>query len=116
LPTVHVPPPYRGPTRGASELEVTGATVGECLDAVEELHPGFRTQVLDDEGRLHRFVKLFVNGEQLGEGALSARLEPDDQLEVLAAIAGGRGDAVQSERVAVSSGFRRRSRPERARR
>jgi hypothetical protein len=77
MPVVIVPPPYRGPTGGAARIEVKGATLLECLDAVEDLHPGFRAQVLDVRGQPHRFVKLFLNREQ------------PDQIEVVAAIAGG---------------------------
>jgi sulfur carrier protein ThiS len=89
MPIVHVPPPYRGPTQGRAEIEAAGATVLECLDAVEALHPGFRELVIDPNGGVHRFVRLFVNGEQLDADALSAAVKDSDQLEVLAAIGGG---------------------------
>ena len=93
MPTVHVPPPYRGPTQGAAEIQVVASTVLECLEAVETLHPGFRDQVLDASGRPHRFVKLFVNGELLDGDALTTRVGDADRVEVLAAIAGGSGRA-----------------------
>ena len=35
MPTVLVPTAYRGPTRGLAEVVVVGATVRECLEAVE---------------------------------------------------------------------------------
>lgn len=89
MPVVRVPAPYRGPTRGEAEIPATGATVRECIDDVEARYPGFRAQILDDEGRIHRFVRLFLNGELLDRGALDARVGADDALEVLAAIAGG---------------------------
>jgi molybdopterin synthase sulfur carrier subunit len=90
MPIVRVPPPYRGPTRGEAEIEVAGATVRECLEAVEARYPGFRAQVLDDAGQLHRFVRLFVNGAALdARRALDTRVAAGDAVEVLAAIAGG---------------------------
>ena len=89
MPTVHVPPPYRGPTQGQGEIQVRGATVLECLEAVEERYPGFRELVIDPRGGVHRFVRLFVNGEQLDGDALAAPVSASDQLEVLAAIGGG---------------------------
>jgi hypothetical protein len=89
MPVVVVPPPYRGPTRGDGEIRVPGASVLACLAAVEAGHPGFRDQILDAQGRLHRFVKLFVNGEELPREPVDAPLAPDDRLEILAAIAGG---------------------------
>lgn len=89
MPVVVIPPPYRGPTRGEAEIRVPDASVRACLDAVEAGHPGFRDQVLDAQGRLHRFVKLFVNGDPLERERVDAPLAADDRLEILAAIAGG---------------------------
>jgi molybdopterin converting factor small subunit len=89
MPTVLVPTAFRGPTRGEGEIPVAGESVRACLAAVEEKFPGFVAQVLDGDDAVHRFVKLFLNGEQLGAHALDTPLEPDDRLEVLAAIAGG---------------------------
>ncbi len=89
MPTVHVPPPYRGPTQGAAEVEVQGGTVFECLEAVEARYPGFRELVIDPKGGVHRFVRLFVNGEQHDGDVLATEVQGSDQLEVLAAIGGG---------------------------
>lgn len=89
MPKVLIPPPYRAPTRGAAQVAVRAGTVRECIDAVEALHPGFRPQVFDATGKPHRFVKLFLNGNQLEEGALDTPVSDEDELEVLAAIAGG---------------------------
>lgn len=90
MPRVIVPPPYRGPTGGLDRIEVEGATVEACLEAVGRRHPGFLEQVLDAEGRIHRFVNLFLNGEELvRDEALDRAVSAGDELEILAAIAGG---------------------------
>ena len=68
---------------------MTGATVLECIEAVEALHPGFAAQVLDDAGSPHGFVKLFVNGDEIDRGAVGTPLRDGDEVEILAAIAGG---------------------------
>lgn len=91
MPTLAIPPPYRGPTGGADEIEIPQGTVAECLEAVEVRFPGFRAQVVDPAGRVHRFVQLFRNGDQLTGDALAEQIGPGDRLEVLAAIAGGSG-------------------------
>ena len=87
--TVVIPPPYRGPTQGVEKVSVRAASVRECIEAVEALHPGFGPQVLDGEGRLHRFVRLFLNGDQLEGEVLETPVADGDEIEVLAAIAGG---------------------------
>jgi molybdopterin synthase sulfur carrier subunit len=89
LPQVAVPAPYRGPTQGLESIEVDGATVGECLRAVGRRFPGFAEQIFDDGGRVHRFVNLFVNGEEIDRQALDLAVADGDRVEILAAIAGG---------------------------
>ncbi len=89
MPQVIVPPAYQGPTRGCERIDVEGRTVAECIDAVEERYPGFRCQVFDASGRVHRFVQLFVNGDEIDRGAVETAIRPGDRVEILAAVAGG---------------------------
>lgn len=89
MPTLRIPPPYRGPTKGEAEIEVDGATVRACLDAAEARYPGFREQVLTPAGETHRFVRLFLNGSALPAGALDRSVAPRDEIAILATIAGG---------------------------
>jgi molybdopterin converting factor small subunit len=86
MATVLIPPPYRGPTGGLESVEVAGASVRACIEAVEAAHPGFAAQVFDASGEPHKFVKLFVNGDP---AAPDAPVGDRDEVEVLAAIAGG---------------------------
>lgn len=89
MPTIVIPPPYRGATQGLERVVVAGRTVRDCIDAVSALHPAFGPLVLDKNGGLHRFVKLFRNGDQLGGDALASVVAEGDEVHVLAAIAGG---------------------------
>lgn len=97
MPQVVVPPPYRGPTQGQDTIAVEGASVGACLNAVGERFPGFAEQVFDGTGQVHRFVSLFINGDEIDRDALDHPVAPDDRVEILAAIAGGRGPVVFSK-------------------
>ena len=89
MPTVLIPAPYRAPTRNQAEVEVPPGSVLACIDAVEARFPGFRELVVDEQGKLHRFVRLFVNEEQIDSTALDLEVGDGDRLEVLAALAGG---------------------------
>ncbi len=89
MPLVIVPAPYQGPTQGAGRIEVDGATVRACIDAVNDRFPGFREQIFDPGGNVHKFVKLFVNGDEVDRAAVDTPVSKDDEVEVLAAIAGG---------------------------
>jgi molybdopterin converting factor small subunit len=89
VPLVKIPPPYRGPTGGLAAIDVEGATVRECLRAVGDAYPGFGELVLGADERIHRFVTLFINGDEIDREDLDIAVEPNDEVEVLAAIAGG---------------------------
>jgi molybdopterin converting factor small subunit len=86
---VKVPPPYQGPTQGRARIDVAGTTVGECLESACARFPGFRELVFDGGGKVHKFVKLFVNGGEIARGALAMPVGESDEVEILAAIAGG---------------------------
>ncbi len=89
MPRVLIPAPYRGPTQGEAELVVECETVRGAIEAVERKYPGFGPLVLDAQGKLHKFAKLFVNGEPMGADRLDRTIGAGDELEIVAAIAGG---------------------------
>ena len=89
MPVVKIPPPYRGPTHGAVAVDVVGASVREALEAVAAGHPGFGELVFDANGAVHEFVSLFVNGEKIARGSVDTAVESGDEVELIAAIAGG---------------------------
>ncbi len=89
MPTVKIPPPYQGPTQGLSSVEVEGATVRACIEAVGKRFPGFSEQVFDAAGAVHRFVTLFINGDEIDRNELDKAVAETDEVEILAAIAGG---------------------------
>ncbi len=89
MPRVVIPPPYRGPTDGAAELEVEATKVRGCLEAVERKHPGFLALMLDDDGQLRRFATLFLNGDKLTKDVLAQPVTAGDSLEIISSVAGG---------------------------
>ncbi len=88
---VRIPAPLRKFTDGIDEVVATGATVADVLADVDARHAGFRDRLLDDEGRLRRFVNLYVNDEDVRFlKDLDTPLEGGEILTVVPAIAGGR--------------------------
>ena len=90
MPRVILPPGLTRLASGEAEVDLEGATAGDALRRLEELHPDLRGWVLDEHGRLRRHVQVFVNEEQ---GALETELGPGDRVHVLQAISGGRQPA-----------------------
>jgi molybdopterin converting factor small subunit len=89
MPTVEVPPPYRGPTRGEGIIEVSGGSVRECIATVDARYPGFARQIFDAEGGVHRFVRLFLNGSPIEADGLDKPIAERDVVGIIAAIGGG---------------------------
>ena len=91
---VRIPTIFRPQVGGAAELavDVDGrtSTVGDLLSDLEHRYPGFTGRILTDEGQLHRFVNLYVNGEDVRYiGALGAEVKEGDTVSILPAVAGG---------------------------
>jgi molybdopterin converting factor small subunit len=89
MPVVKIPAPYRGPTGGVDRVEVEGSTLRACIQAVADRFPGFGGQVWDQSCTVHRFVKLYINGDEIDRQAIDTPVEASDEVEVLAAVAGG---------------------------
>jgi molybdopterin synthase sulfur carrier subunit len=87
---VLIPTPLRRFTGGAARVSVSGATVGDVLDALEAAHPGIGAQVRDDGGEIRRFVNVFVNGVNVrdADGAATA-VKRGDEVGIIPAMAGG---------------------------
>jgi MoaD family protein len=87
--TVKIPTQLRAATGGESELEVTGTTVGEALDAVFDAHGDLRERITQN-GDLRRFVNVYVSGEDIRfQQGLDTALKDGDEVTILPAVAGG---------------------------
>jgi molybdopterin synthase sulfur carrier subunit len=88
--TVRVPTTLRTLTAGASEVAVDGGTVAEVFQSLEQQHPGFRDRLLDENGKLRRFVNVFVSDDDIRflEG-LDTAVPAGETVSIVPAVAGG---------------------------
>ncbi len=87
---VYIPTPFRRLTRNQARVNVEGQTVLAALDSLESLFPGLKERVVDDEGKVYRFVNIYVNGEAIEALAGPATtLRDGDEMSIIPAIAGG---------------------------
>ncbi|MGN6472817.1 MAG: ubiquitin-like small modifier protein 1 [Mycobacteriales bacterium] len=88
--TVRVPTILRPLTDGAAEVSVEGATLADVLDALEADHTGIRARVLDEDGKLRRFVNVYVNDDDVrfAEG-LATPTPSGSSVSIIPAVAGG---------------------------
>jgi molybdopterin converting factor small subunit len=91
MTAVPIPPVLRAQAGNQKQVEVTGSTVGEAIDALIAQFPGLRDQLLTADGSLNRFVNVYVNGRDVRfEQDLATPVTPVDTVILLPAMAGGR--------------------------
>ena len=88
--TVRIPTILRTYTGGAAEVTAEGANLAEVIDALESAHPGIRARVLDDAGKLRRFVNVYVNDDDVRfADGLATETKDGAAISIIPAVAGG---------------------------
>ena len=88
---VRIPTPLRSYTGGAEQVSVSGGTVGEVLQALNEIHAGIGERLLEANGQLRNFVNLFVNSHNVRTlDGLNTPVADGDILAIVPAVAGGK--------------------------
>ncbi|MEU6438727.1 MULTISPECIES: MoaD/ThiS family protein [unclassified Streptomyces] len=88
--SVRIPTILRTYTGGQAEVPAEGATVAEVLADLERNHTGISARVLDDDGKLRRFVNLYVNDDDIRfEQGLDTATPDGTGISIIPAVAGG---------------------------
>lgn len=82
-----MPTPLHDYTDQRAVVEADGATLREVLEDLDARHPGVRFRVVDEQGEIRTHIKMFVNAREVS--SLGARLEPSDEVHIIAALSGG---------------------------
>ncbi len=90
MATVRIPTSLRSLTNGEAELRVPGTTVREVLQALEARCPGVAPRLLDAQGRVRRYVNIFLNDEDVRFlRELDTPVAEADRVTLVPAMAGG---------------------------
>jgi sulfur-carrier protein len=88
--SVRLPTVLRPQANGQSLVQQRGGTVGEVVTELVETYPGLRTNLLDDQGNVRKFVNVYVNDEDIRFlSKLDTPLKEGDEVAILPAVAGG---------------------------
>ena len=71
--------------KGAAEA--SGATLAAVLADLDRRYAGIRFRIIDEQDRIRRHIRIFVNGAQVHE--LSQPLNPSDEVVIVLALSGG---------------------------
>lgn len=67
--------------------EANGETLAAVLADLDRRHPGIRFRMIDEQDRIRRHIRIFVNGEQVRD--LAQPLERSDEVVIVQALSGG---------------------------
>jgi molybdopterin synthase sulfur carrier subunit len=87
---VQIPSQLRPLAGGAAQVAVEAETVGALIEALGARHGGLRERLLEPTGEVRRFVRIFVNEEDIRFlDEQQTRLSDGDTVAIVPAIAGG---------------------------
>jgi len=84
---VTIPSPLRSYTQGRSEVAIPATNFAELLTNLDAAFPGIRFRMIDEQDRIRRHIRFFVNREQVTDLALP--LSAEDEVQILCALSGG---------------------------
>ena len=87
---VRVPTPLRKFTNGSDEVDADGQTIEALFNHLEENYPGIKERIIDDTGKVRRFVNVYVNGDDIRFlQNMETSIKDGDNVSIVPAIAGG---------------------------
>jgi len=69
------------------DAEAGGATLAAVLADLERQYPGIRFRMIDEQDRIRRHIRIFVNGDQVHD--LAHPLDARDEVVIVQALSGG---------------------------
>ena len=88
--SVRIPTILRSYTGGAAEVSAEPGTLREVISDLDVSYPGIGGRILDDGGRLRRFVNVYVGDEDVRFAAgLDTPVPTGARVSVIPAVAGG---------------------------
>lgn len=87
---VELPTGLREYTDGKDSFEVRAGTLADAVRALNAQFPGLRYRLLDDQGRMRRYVLVFVNEDPVAHlDPEAVRLKDGDTVHIVPSVAGG---------------------------
>lgn len=89
---VRIPTPLQKLTGDKAEVTAEAGTVQELIQDIDRQFPGLKDRLCDPNGKLRRFVNVYVNEEDIRFlKAEATPIKDGDEISIIPAIAGGSG-------------------------
>lgn len=88
--SVHIPAQI-GQVYGAQRWEAVEAdTLAALIKTLDARFPGIGERLIEPDGRMRRWINVFVNGEDIQAlGGMATRLPENAEVYIIPAVAGG---------------------------
>ena len=87
--TIVIPPFLQPSITNRESVEVSGSSVGECLNNLTKQFAEIENILFAKNGELQPYVGIYVNGKDICAEGLSKPVKDGDKLHILYMIAGG---------------------------
>ncbi len=88
--TVRIPTPLQKLTGEKAEIVAEGQTIRDLIQDLDRQFPGFKDRLCDPDGKLRRFVNIYINEEDIRFlKQEETPLKDGDEVSIIPAIAGG---------------------------
>ena len=84
---VRIPDPLRSYTEQQKVVDAAGNTVGAVLADLDRRYPGIRFRMVDEQNRIRKHMKVFVNEEAVRD--LETSITDRDEITIMQALSGG---------------------------
>ncbi len=86
---INIPPFLQPLADDVKRVDVSGSTVGECLEAMVKRYPRLKKRVFTTGGKIHKGFVIFVNNESTYPDVLSRPVKDGDIIHIAHPIFGG---------------------------
>ena len=85
-----IPASLREYTSNKKIIKLKAETIKSMIFKINENHPGFKDQVMDETDTLRRFLNIYINDEDIRFiHAENTKLRDGDKVQIITAVAGG---------------------------
>ena len=85
----NIHPGLKAYTKNRAIADVSGSTVGECLDDLGRQFPGIEKGMFDKDGKLQPHFDIYVDPESFMPEGMSKRVEDGGELYIILIVTGG---------------------------
>jgi MoaD family protein len=87
---VLIPTPLQKFTADEASVELDATSVDALIEALDGRYPGLKSRLCDENGKLRRFLNVYVNSEDIRFLDNQATVLNDgDEVSIVPAVAGG---------------------------